>query len=67
MGQLLDELSKDYGGRIGIVDIESKNVNPYFLVLLNGQAWHVLANGLDTDLKEGDTVAVWGSFLLAGG
>ncbi|MFC1995279.1 MoaD/ThiS family protein [Chloroflexota bacterium] len=67
LGQLLDELSTEYGGSTGIADIKSKDVNHYFLVLLNGQTWNVLANGLDTELKEGDTVAVWGTFLLAGG
>ncbi len=33
---LLEELSSDYEASVGIIDAEHGEVNPYFLVLLNG-------------------------------
>ncbi len=67
LGTLLEGLSRNYEGSVGIIDAEHGGVNPYFLVLLNGQSYHALNDGIATKLQDGDIVSVYGSFLIVGG
>jgi molybdopterin synthase sulfur carrier subunit len=56
--KLLTRLSKKYGKefREYLYNMEGK-VHGYLLILVNGKSTNVL-RGLDTKLKEGDTIAI---------
>ncbi len=57
LAELLDEISESHG---------LIQVYPDCEVLVNGQSYQVLANGLDTKLKDGDEVEIV-MFMLGGG
>ena len=58
--------SKEVLPNIDFFDAESGEVYPDCLVLLNGQTYDVLADGLDTKLVDGDKVEIY-PIMLAGG
>ncbi len=64
LAALLDELSN--ATEIEFFDRESKELYPDCLVLVNGQAYGVLPDGLDTKLQDGDKVELV-MFTIAGG
>lgn len=67
LGALLDELSKNHKlTQIEFFDTENWEVYPDCEVLVNGQSYQVLADGLDTKLKDDDKVEIT-LFTLAGG
>jgi molybdopterin synthase sulfur carrier subunit len=56
--ELLTGLSKKYGKEfIEYLYNEEEKVHTYLSILVNGKSTNVL-QGLDTELKEGDTVAI---------
>ena len=56
--ELLTQLSKKYGKNFReYLYNEKAKVHPYLSILVNGKSINVL-QGLDTELKEGDTVAI---------
>ena len=59
LGALLDELSNNRElTKMEFFDSESREVYPDCYVLVNGQDYQVLADGLDTKLKNGDKVEI---------
>jgi|GEM_PF-1231730 len=52
--------------RVDIFDSETGEVYPDCLILVNGQPYDLLNNGLDTKLSNGDKVEVY-PIMLAGG
>jgi len=67
LGGLLDELSKNHKlTPIEFFNTEKWEVYPDCEVLVNGRSYQVLADGLDTKLKDGDKVEII-LFTLAGG
>jgi len=66
LGALLDELSSAYGTKAEFFDSESKEIYPDWGLFLNGQPYGALPDGLDTELKDGDKVDIFG-LILAGG
>lgn len=67
LGALLDELSKNHKlTQIEFFDTEKWEVYPDCEVLVNGRPYQVLADGLDTKLKDGDKVEII-LLTLAGG
>lgn len=67
LGALLDELSKNHKlTQIEFFDTEKWGVYPDCEVLVNRRSYQVLADGLDTRLKDGDKVEII-LFTLAGG
>ena len=66
LGALLDELQNNK--KLEIFDSERKEVYPDCDVLVNGESYQVLADSLDTKLKDGDKVEiVMFMFMLGGG
>ena len=66
LGALLDELQNNK--EFEIFDSERKEVYPDCDVLVNGESYQVLADSLDTKLKDGDKVEiVMFMFMLGGG
>lgn len=56
--ELLTELSKKYGGEFReYLYNEDGNVHNYLSILVNGKSTNAL-QGLDTELKEGDIIAI---------
>ncbi len=67
LGALLDELAKgNVLTNVEFFDDGSGEVYPDCDVHLNGQSYGALADGLNTKLKDGDTVEII-MFILAGG
>ena len=59
LGALLDELSNNYEPKkMKFFDSESGEVYPDCEVLVNGQSYRRLADGLDTKLKNGDKIEI---------
>ncbi len=59
LGTLLDELSNITKlTKIEFFDSESGEVYPDCEVLVNGQSYQLLADGLDTKLKDGDKIEI---------
>ena len=66
LGALLDELQNNK--KFEIFDSERKEVYPDCDVLVNGESYQVLADSLDTKLKDGDKVEIiMFMFMLGGG
>ncbi len=58
VGELLTELSKKYGKEFReYLYTQKGKVHGYLSILVNGKSTNIL-QGLDTELKEGDTVAI---------
>jgi molybdopterin synthase sulfur carrier subunit len=58
VGELLTQLSSKYGNKfMEYVYNDEGKVHGYLSILVNGKSTNVL-QGLDTELKEGDTVAI---------
>lgn len=67
LGALLDELSNHYRlTKFPFFDSKSREVYSYCEVLVNGQSYQVLADGLDTRLEDGNRVEII-MFALGGG
>ncbi len=67
LGALLDELSNNYKlTKAEFFDSESGELYPDYEVLVNGQSFQVLTDGLDTKLKDGDKVEIY-LIMLPGG
>lgn len=67
LAALLDELSSNHKlTKIEFFDSESGELYPDCEVLVNGQSYQLLADGLDTKLKDGDKIEII-IFTLAGG
>ena len=67
LGALLDELSNNYKlAKAEFFDSERREVYPDCEVLVNGQSFQVLTDGLDTKLKDGDKVEIY-LIMLPGG
>lgn len=67
LAALLDELSSNPKlTKIEFFDSESRELYPDCEVLVNGQSHQLLADGLDTKLKDGDKIEII-IFTLAGG
>ena len=60
VGSLLEELSRNYRGLKEALfeDYESRELKKYVNIFVNGRGIREL-NGLDTLLKDGDTVAIF--------
>ena len=58
---VLSELHNRYGDRIQppLIDSKTKEVNPYYLMLVNGRDLRNLPDHLDGELKEGDVVQLF--------
>jgi len=70
LGALLDELQNNNKllMKVEFFDSEHREVYPDCDVLVNGQSYQVLADGLDTKLRDGDKVEIITfMFMLAGG
>ena len=68
LGTLLGELSNNYSVReLEFFDNDRKEVCFDCEVLLNGQSYQVLTNGLDTELSDGDRVEIIKFIILQGG
>jgi len=66
LGTLLDELQGNK--RFEVFDTKRKEVYPDCDVLVNGQSYQVLPDGLDTNLRGGDKVEIiMCMFMLGGG
>jgi len=66
LGALLGELQNNK--KIELFDTERGEVYPDCDVLVNGQPYQLLADGLDTSLKDGDKVEIiMCMFMLGGG
>jgi MoaD family protein len=65
--EILIELSNRYGGqfREEVFDPKSKEVRPENQILVNGRHYRYLTNGLDTELNDGDFLALFP--VVAGG
>jgi molybdopterin synthase sulfur carrier subunit len=58
VGELLNQLSAKYGNEfVKYIYDENGKVHGYLSILVNGESTNVL-QGLDTELKTGDTVAI---------
>ena len=67
LSALLDELSNNQKlTKIEFFDSESGEAYPDCEVLVNGQSYRLLADGLDAKLKDGDKIEII-MFTLAGG
>lgn len=59
VGSLLEELSRNYKLKEALFEnYESKELKKYVNIFVNGRGIREL-NGLDTSLKDGDTVAIF--------
>ena len=60
VGGLLEELMRDYGGlkKALFKNYESKELKKFVNIFVNGRGIREL-NGLNTTLKDGDTVAIF--------
>jgi len=68
LGSLLDELSKSYNVKeVEFFDSDRREVHFDCDVLLNGQSYQVLPEGLDTRLGDGDEVEIIKLIVLQGG
>ncbi len=68
LGTLLGELSNNYSVReFEFFDNDREEVCFDCEVLLNGQSYQVLTNGLDTELSDGDRVEIIKFIILQGG
>lgn len=58
---VLDELTNRYGDKLQppLIDSKTKEVNPYYLMLVNGRDLRNLPDHLDSKLKEGDVVQLF--------
>jgi molybdopterin converting factor small subunit len=61
LGALFDELSSDNYRLIvaEFFDSEHREIYPYCEVVVNGQTYQALTDGLDTKLKDGDRVEIY--------
>ena len=67
LGALLDELSNNYKlTRAEFFDSEQGELYPDYEVLVNGQPYQALTDGLNTKLKDGDKVEIY-LIMLPGG
>ncbi len=67
LGDLLDELSRnDRPLKTEFFDRERREIYPDCEVVVNGQAFKDLGDGLNTELKDGDRVEIY-LIMLAGG
>ncbi len=55
--KLLIELSDKYNYEL--IDSQSKKLNPFYTVLVNGKYYEFLPRGISTTLKEGDEVDIF--------
>ena len=68
LGALLGELSNNYNVReVEFFNSDRREVHFNCDVLLNGQSYQVLTDGLDTKLREGDKVEIVKLVVLQGG
>jgi len=68
VGALLDELSNSYKVKeVEFFDRDRREVHFDCDVLVNGQSYQVLGDGLDTKLREGDRVEIIKLVVLQGG
>lgn len=67
LGAFLKELAKELGTSVGFVETVCEEAYPHISVTLNGELWSILTEGMKTRLKDGDRVAVHGTYLSAGG
>jgi len=68
LGALLDELSNNYKVKeVEFFDSDRKEVCFDSDVLLNGQSYQVLADGLDTKLRDGNKLEIIKLVVLQGG
>ena len=68
LGALLDELSNNYKVKeVEFFDSDRKEVCFDSDVLLNGQSYQVLSDGVDTKLRDGDKVEIIKLVVLQGG
>ena len=68
LGALLDELSNSYKVKeVEFFDRDRREVHFDCDVLVNGQSYQVLGDGLDTKLREGDRVEIIKLVVLQGG
>ena len=54
---LADEIGE--GFRTQVLDMQSGGLQPHIALLLNGQHYRHLEEGLDTQVKDGDQVAIF--------
>ena len=67
LGDLLEDLSSNHRlTKIEFFDGESREIYPDCEAFVNGQSYQLLADGLDTELKDGDKIEIV-IFTLAGG
>jgi MoaD family protein len=64
---LLERLGQDIGAefREQIFEPAGGEVRPHVSVLINGRQWNHLSGGLETELKDGDEIAIF--LPIAGG
>lgn len=58
---VLDELADRYGDKLQppLIDSKTEEVNPYYLMLVNGRDVRNLPDRLDIKLREGDVVQLF--------
>lgn len=60
LGDLLAELSRDNNPlQTHFFDPEKREINPRCILVLNDQKFEVLADGLNTKLKDGDKIEIF--------
>ena len=64
---LLEVLTEQSDSTIRFIDVEDKEVDEAYFVLLNDNEVKTLKNGLDTQLKDGDVVGIGPVDLLFSG
>lgn len=65
--RLLQELTERSGGRIELISPHDGHFNEEFIVLINGQEFRNLPQGLETELSDGDEVDIGLLYILEGG